>query len=639
MGSPLPLPPSPRKSHKEIATRTRALFAIVCCGAVAGAGPLAAQESRGASVAEFALTESRDVLELLEVDLRLTAMERAGDLELVTSRADRTIPGRVHESLRQLHRGVPVHGAGVTRQRQGGVTVSILGRIQDAGSLEVEPGLSPEEAMALLRRMAGTEPLRDEPPALLVFPTPHGGHVLVWKAAMRDLRTWFIDASTGESVHVRGDVKWQQPAVGFGPGITGALQKVSVARTEEGGYLARDRLRPVEIVTLDAGFDNGRVNRLLGDVDPATGVRATGTEVDWRDSLAADDDNRWQDPAVVDVHAHLGLVYDYFHQRHGWSGMDGQGRRRLFGIVNMDLPNAFFAPPPFGPEAGGVLAFGGWSGLDDSLRGSYATPMAALDLVTHEVMHGVTHESVLQRTGEPLLDVHTAASGPLEIEWNGNTFRCGAAWLTLPLACRNGRFLLAWNQGGAVNEGFSDIFAMAVEFSAHPPGTGPLRADYLLAEDIDRNNVLNRSIENPGSIPIGPIPTPDSVANGIRFLIAVDGPTFRYTNLAMANGVLFALGGADYDGVHWNSTILSHAFYLAIEGGPHASNGAAVEGVGAGNRDQIEAIFFRALTELMPAASTFETTAAAVRQSAIDLHGAGSPPFRAVDEALAAVGL
>ena len=43
-----------------------------------------------------------------------------------------------------------------------------------------------------------------------------------------------------------------------------------------------------------------------------------------------------------------------------------------------------------------------------------------------------------------------------------------------------------------------------------------------------------------------------------------------------------------------NSTLFSHAFYLAIEGGRNATSGVSVTGVGAANRAQIEKVFFRA---------------------------------------------
>ena len=93
-----------------------------------------------------------------------------------------------------------------------------------------------------------------------------------------------------------------------------------------------------------------------------------------------------------------------------------------------------------------------------------------------------------------------------------------------------------------------------------------------------------------------------------------------------------------YGGDHWNSLILSHAFYLAVEGGTHRSSGMTVEGVGGANRAEIERIFFRAMRDLMPATASLPIAAAVIRQSAADV-APGGDAGRAVDEALRAVGL
>ena len=97
--------------------------------------------------------------------------------------------------------------------------------------------------------------------------------------------------------------------------------------------------------------------------------------------------------------------------------------------------------------------------------------------------------------------------------------------------------------------------------------------------------------------------------------------------------------GCCYGGQHWNSTILSHAFYLAVEGGTNSATGRSVDGVGPENRALIEEIFFRGLTVHMPAATTLPRAAAVIRQAAADLHPPGSAPYRAVDQALRAAGL
>ena len=104
-------------------------------------------------------------------------------------------------------------------------------------------------------------------------------------------------------------------------------------------------------------------------------------------------------------------------------------------------------------------------------------------------------------------------------------------------------------------------------------------------------------------------------------------------------GNFLFLGGTDGGGVHLNATILGHAFYLAIEGGQNVTSGLMVQGVGAANREQIERVFFRAMTEIMPSFVDFSIAAAVLCQSARDLFGFNSSVSRAVDQALLAVGL
>ena len=83
----------------------------------------------------------------------------------------------------------------------------------------------------------------------------------------------------------------------------------------------------------------------------------------------------------------------------------------------------------------------------------------------------------------------------------------------------------------------------------------------------------------------------------------------------------FDTGSTDGGGVHLNSTLFSHAFYLAVEGGRNATSNLSVTGVGAANRAQIEKVFFRAETQLMPNNANLPMAAAAVVQAAIDLYG------------------
>ena len=115
--------------------------------------------------------------------------------------------------------------------------------------------------------------------------------------------------------------------------------------------------------------------------------------------------------------------------------------------------NAFFYPPPFGPEGTGVVAFGAW---DDG------TPLVSADIVAHEVMHGVTHFLVSRRTGDGLLNNAWGHLGPTAFTLDGRTFRCGESLVfrtgpdanrAFRFACEDDRFLLLANHGGALLRG------------------------------------------------------------------------------------------------------------------------------------------------------------------------------------------
>jgi len=87
------------------------------------------------------------------------------------------------------------------------------------------------------------------------------------------------------------------------------------------------------------------------------------------------------------------------------------------------------------------------------------------------------------------------------------------------------------------------------------------------------------------------------------------------------------------------SNVVGAMFALAIAGGATGADGVTVDGVGAGNRDQIERVVYRAFTMLLPARATVAMARAATLQAALDLYGADSRAMRAIAQAWTAVGV
>ena len=172
--------------------------------------------------------------------------------------------------------------------------------------------------------------------------------------------------------------------------------------------------------------------------------------------------------------------------------------------------------------------------------------------------------------------------------------------------------LIYRDEPGALNEAFSDIMGAAMEFYYFPAGTARDEADWLIAEDVYLGSFgYLRSLNNP----------------------SVKGHPDHYS--------LRRFIGTDIDdgGVHFNLTIATHAFYLAVAGGRNRVSGVTVAGVGSGNIERMERIFYRAFTELMTPNSRFSDARRATLQAASDLYGAGSNDRAQVELAWTAVGV
>ena len=492
---------------------------------------------------------------------RIDAMLRSGELRIRQSRDDEMLPGRTHQRADQYYRGVRVFGADITRQLQGGATESIFGTIYEGIDIDPSPSIDEDRAREMLTsRLGGTvDPgVRGE---LVVLPLDAGGYALTWRFRIvlrADTRQYFVSARTGETVLEYSDRK-SQAAVGRETGVLGDTKKISV-RAAGGQFQSRDDLRPPTIETYDMKGDPARTDRFLdGFVNLSS------------NDLGTDSDNDWTDGALGDAHVYAGYTYDYFFKRFGRKGLNNADirmqnlvhpvRRADFQIY-FDQYEDYFINAFY--DGGGVMVYGEGLPPNVTLAGQTVDYFAgAIDVVAHELSHGVT-------------------------EFTSN--------------------LIYRNESGALNESFSDMMGTSVEFFFQPPGNGPLKADYLMGEDVIRPGGL-RSMSDPGSFG-----DPDHYSK--RFL-----------------------GSADNGGVHINSGISNQMYYLAIEGGTNRTSGLSVQGVGGANREQIEKVIYRAFTQLMPANSTFSVARAATIQAARDLYGANSAAERAVTQAWTAVGV
>ena len=543
------------------------------------AGVLAAAGPHGQTIGARALTIVPDSANATaDWGTIVDRLVRGNELRVRLERSDTIMTGRSVEQLTQYYGGLQVWGGSVARQFDGTSLVSVFGTIYQGLDVDVAPAVSRDAARVTIENQGGTLLLPDTEPELVVLPDG-GSFRLAWvsEAATRgDIVRFFVDAATGQIVR-RYSMRQRQAAnAAIGHG-TGVLgdDKKMSATAVSGTFLASDPLRPPVIVTYDM---KGDINRSLNVLFNRTPL-VTG-------DVASNPLNTWTDAAVVDAHAYSAYTYDYYFKRFGRRGLDNANHRVSNMVHPVKRSDIFDAPDEIvgqfylnafycGNCAGGIMVYG--EGLPG---GVFLDNGQRWDYVSgglDVVAHELTHGV-------------TDFSSRLEYV----------------------------NESGALNEAFSDMMGTSVEFFFQPPGNGQMQAEYLIGEDVV-------------------VGVTSGAPNGIRSMAnpALYGQPDHYSKRAL----LPPDDAHDNGGVHVNSGIPNHAFYLAIEGGTNRTSGIRVQGVGAANREQIEKIFYRAFTQLMPSNANFSMARAITLRAAQDLYGQNSAPFNAVRDAWTAVGV
>jgi thermolysin len=469
---------------------------------------------------------------------RLDELARSGAVTLARVQEDPDFPGRRHHRYDQRVAGVRVFGAQLVRQVDGeGRTLSVFGRIDEGLAADVVPALSADQAVRAVEPAYPPGAVAVGDPELVLLPR-NGDTVLTWMLWMRVdhlLDRVFVDARTGSLVWRYSDLR-TEAAVGLGTGVWGDRKKVS-ADSGTDGFRADDRLRPPSVTTYDFRFSPAAAAEIFSDDGPLEASL-----------IARSANNTWVDGAVVDAHVYAGWTYDYYYQRHQRRGIDGQNLpvRSVTHFLprSAGFANAFWDPVLNAMFYGdGDEEFGPFSG--------------ALDVVVHEVTHGVT-----------------------QFTWDG----------------------IYMDESGALNEAFSDIMATGAEFFHEPEGRARLHADYYVGEDLtfrfDPPRLAVRSMEDPS-----------------RFCSEKLGvcDADHYSQIYR--------GQLDNGGVHHNSAIANQAFYLLVEGGTNRTSGLHVGGLGPDRRGDAEHIFYRGFTAYLTPSATFADARAATTRAARELYG------------------
>jgi Zn-dependent metalloprotease len=196
--------------------------------------------------------------------------------------------------------------------------------------------------------------------------------------------------------------------------------------------------------------------------------------------------------------------------------------------------------------------------------GSTFSPLTELDIVAHELTHGVTN-------------------------FSSN--------------------LVYSYQSGALNESFSDIFGVTVDFFARPA-----QANWTMADQSY---------------------TPATPGDGIRYMnnpnLAGDPDTYLGTN--------WYTGAGDNGGVHYNSGVQNFWYYLLCVGGAGTNDFGFAYNVASVTMAKARMIAYRNNSFYLTSGSQYADAAYYSLQAATDLYGPCSPEAYSVKNAWDAVGV
>jgi len=272
------------------------------------------------------------------------------------------------------------------------------------------------------------------------------------------------------------------------------------------------------------------------------------------------------DPTEVSSAVNMGKVFEYYrtvHNRNGVNGADGAAGKAVAAVVHFDsnYGNAYWD--------GTAMYFGDGDNVDSG-------PLVVLDICGHELTHGVT-------------------------EYSAN--------------------LNYQDESGALNESFSDVMGVTIEFyaqsdnrSAYPIKT-PGTADWLIGEDCWLSSTALRDMRNPAStVTLNSLDKQPTKVQG----------TLWHNYLVNTN---------DNGGVHQNSGPQNFFYYLLCEGGSGTNDGLSynVTGIGIANA---RLVAYRALTIYCTKTTDYQGARDAWISAANDLDPTWVPSVKAAWDAV-----
>ncbi len=475
-------------------------------------------------------------------------------------RSDRDDLGMTHHRYQQYYRQVKVLTGEYILHEQKGKIASANGMFHAPLNLSVQPGLSEKTALTAALNSVGSslylwqasekeqEILSGHhhgdvyPKGELVILPPVQGSAaksasLTWRFDIYSLEPherWivFVDATTGKVLFKENKICTVTVNATAATRYSGTVT-MQVDSLSAGNYRLRDYSRGAGVETFD--LNNGTTYTSAVDFTNTTSFWNTTTNFD---------------NAAYDAHWGTQKTYDYYFLTHNRNSYNNAGAvLRSYIHYSSNYANAFWN--------GSVMTYGDGNG-------STFSPLTELDIIAHELTHGVT-------------------------EFSSN--------------------LVYSYESGALNESFSDIFGVTVDFYARP-GV----ANFLIGDQSY---------------------TPGTAGDALRYMnnpgLAGDPDTYLGTN--------WYTGSGDNGGVHINSGVQNFWYYLLCQGGAGTNDLGFAYNVAGIGMNKARMIAYRNNSFYLTSGSQYDDAAFYALKSANDLYGNCSPESYSVKNAWDAVGV
>ncbi|OZG74055.1 zinc metalloprotease [Hahella sp. CCB-MM4] len=333
------------------------------------------------------------------------------DLALKTSKFDEM--NNVFYKFTQVYNGVPVYGRETVVQADGNNEIKLVtGEFEPGINIGVSPGLSGKAAFSKavdsMRDVLLTEPKLRDDPTLKVYVSEEAGPILTWHSVMEYHTTTegfrvdevFVDANSGNIIDKL-------------PNLYSALSR--------------------SVYTVDLKCFNPNSNK---DVLPGREVTSS------------------TDEHTKSAYDNSGYTYWFYANLFGRDSFDGHGKE-MVSTVHARFTSSI------GGCTGDNAYFDGEQMIYGEGDKELSNPAGALDVVAHELTHGVTHSE---------------------------------------------SSLIYRNESGAINEALSDIFGAGAETylesggngnTPPPDGLKPERKNWTLGEDATVTGELMRDMADP----------------------------------------------------------------------------------------------------------------------------------------------